>query len=78
MLKKITVIAFALTLTACANTKESDEKIASLTNKVETLSAQVADLEAKQQDSQAATEQATKDVQATNERIDNIVASYKK
>lgn len=78
MLKKITVISLALALTACANTDAVDANVAELTNKVEALSAQVADLEAKQKSATAAAEQAASDAKAANERIDNVVASYKK
>ncbi len=85
MLKKISVISLALVLSACANTDALDANIASLTNKVDALSAQVADLEAQQQsiaaEATAAKEialQAVTGAQAANERIDNVVASYKK
>jgi len=85
MLKQLTAISLALTLTACANTDAIDASINSLTNKVDALSAKIADLEAQQQsattDMQAAkdaAEQAVTDAAAANERVDNIVASYKK
>ncbi len=85
MLKKITVITLALALSACANTDALEENITTLTNKVDALSAQVADLEAQQQSTaadaqaaKAAAEQAAEDAKAANERIDNVVASYKK
>jgi murein lipoprotein len=78
MLKKITAITLVLALTACANTDQTDENIASLTNMVDTLSAQVADLKT-QQESTAADAQAAKDAaKDANARIDNVVASYKK
>lgn len=85
MLKKITVITLALALSACANTDEIDANIASLTNKVDALSAQVSELEAQQKSTAAAAtaakeaaEQAVSDAKSANERIDNVVASYKK
>ncbi len=85
MFKKIATISLALTLTACANNGALEENMATLTNKVDALSAQVADLEAKQQavagDARAAkvaAQQAAGDAKAANERMDNIVASYKK
>ncbi len=85
MLKKITAISLALTLTACANTDALDANITSLTSKVDALSSQVADLEAQQQSvsadvkaAKSAAEQAAADAKAANERIDNVVASYKK
>jgi murein lipoprotein len=85
MFKKIVTISLALTLTACANNGALEENMTALTNKVDALSAQVADLEAQQQavagDTKAAkvaAEQAADDAKAANERMDNIVASYKK
>ena len=85
MIKKITAVTLALALTACANTDALDASITSLTNKVDSLSAQVADLEVQQksatadaQAAKAAAEQAATDAKAANERIDNVVASYKK
>ena len=78
MLKKIILISLALGLTACANTEQTDASLAALTNKVETLSAQVADLEAQQKVATEAAEQATSDAKLANDRIDNVVASYKK
>jgi len=78
MLKKITALTLALALTACANTDKVDENITSLTNMVDDLSVQVADLKA-QQESTAADVKAAKDAaKDANSRIDNIVASYKK
>lgn len=78
MLKKIILISLALGVTACANTDKTDANIAALTNKVEILSTQVADLEAQQVATKEASEQAASDAKAANERIDNVVASYKK
>jgi len=78
MLKKITALTLLLALSACANTDKNDANIASLTNMVDDLSAQVADLKT-QQESIAADAQAAKaSAKAANERIDNVVASYKK
>jgi murein lipoprotein len=85
MLKKITAVTLALALTACANTDALEENISTLTTKVDVLSAQIADLNTQQKsivaDTQAAkdlAQQATDDAKAANERIDNVVASYKK
>ena len=78
MLKKIILISLALGLTACANTEKTDANLAALTNKVESLSSQVAQLEAQQKTATMAAEQAASDAKAANERIDNVVASYKK
>lgn len=78
MLKKLILISLALGLTACANTEQTDANIAALTNKVNMLSAQVSELEEKQKQANMAAEQAASDAKAANERIDNVVASYKK
>jgi murein lipoprotein len=85
MLKKITAIALALTLTACANNSGLEDNITSLTNKVDALSSQVSDLETQQKsaaaDAQAAkmaAEDAAAGAKSANERIDNVVASFKK
>ena len=78
MLKKITIITLALALSACANTDELDANISSLTNKVDALSAKVAKLETQQQSIAADATAAKNAANSANERIDNIVASYKK
>lgn len=85
MFKKIATISLALALTACANTGALEENITTLTNKVDALSAQVADLESKQQAAagdvraaKSAADQAARDAKDANERMDNIVASFKK
>ncbi|MEI6895158.1 MAG: LPP leucine zipper domain-containing protein [Colwellia sp.] len=81
MLKKITAISLALTITACANTdaiNEIDGNITALTNKVEALSTQVSNLEAQQKSAAVDLREAQEAAAAANERIDNVVASYKK
>ncbi len=78
MLKKITIITLALALTACANTDVLDANINSLTNKVDALSAKVARLETQQQSISADVTAAKNAANSANERIDNIVDSYKK
>lgn len=78
MLKKITAISLALALSACANTEKIDANIAELTNKVDALSAQVAQLETQQASAVADAQAAKEAAAAANERIDNVVASYKK
>lgn len=85
LIKNILVVSFALGLTACANTESLDASIASLSNKVDSLSSEVSDLKSQQQsiseDAKAAkmaSEQAVENAAKANERIDNVVASYKK
>lgn len=84
-LKNTLIISFALGLTACANSDGLEAKITTLSNQVNVLSNDVAELKSQQQKiSEDATsakmtaEQAAKDAQKANERIDNVVASYKK
>lgn len=83
--KSALVISFILGLSACANTEGLEDKITTLSNKVDALSNDVADLKSQQQATsddvksvKMTAEQAASDAQKANERIDNIVASYKK
>lgn len=85
MLKNTLVISFALGLTACANSDGLEAKITSLSNQVNSLSSDVSELKSQQQaisedakSAKAAAEKAAEDAQSANERIDNVVASYKK
>jgi len=85
---KILNIALAtaiLTMTGCASVDTTDQSIANLSQKVDELSSEISKLKAQQQKNtdaiekvKAMTEQLASDSQSTNERIDNIVASYKK
>ena len=84
-LKNTLIISFALGLTACANSDGLEEKITTLSNQVNSLSNDVAELKSQHQkisedakSAKMAAEQAVTDAQKANERIDNIVASYKK
>ena len=84
-LKNILTISFALGLTACANTESLETSIAGLSNKVDTLSSEVSALKTQQQATseaaqaaKMAAEQAVENANKANERIDNVVASYKK
>lgn len=85
-------VVLALGLTGCANTDELNQSISDLNTKVDSLSAQVeslsgehsslkADHERTQADVQAAKEmaaQASAEAAKANERVDNVVDSYKK
>jgi len=84
-LKNTLIISFALGLTACANSDGLEEKITTLSNQVNSLSNDVAELKSQQQatskdakSAKMAAEQAAEDARKANERIDNVVASYKK
>jgi len=85
LIKNILTISFALGLTACANTENLEASITSLSNKVDSLSSEVLALKTQhktiKEDAQAAkmaAEQAVESAAKANERIDNVVASYKK
>ncbi len=85
LIKNMLTVSFALGLTACANTEGLEASIASLSNKVDSLSSEVSALKTQHQtiseEAQAAkmaAEQAVESAAKANERIDNIVASYKK
>jgi len=85
LIKNTLVAVFALGLTACANTDGIEANVAELSNKVKALSANVAELKTQQQvaneeakAAKVAAEQAAIDAKKANERVDNMVASYKK
>ena len=85
LIKSMLTISFALGLTACANTENLEASIASLSNKVDSLSSDVSSLKADQQAAsnkaqatKRAAEEAMESAAKANERIDNVVASYKK
>lgn len=81
----IAIITIALLMTGCASVDNTEQDIANLSQKMDELSNEIAKLKSQQQDNsdaidkiKATTEQLATDSQNTNERIDNIVASYKK
>lgn len=90
--KKLAIVSLVVLLGACSNTSAIEEDLTTLTNKIDSLSSKVDSLSAEvsqikqQQDaSDASTKEAIKsaelaieDAQRANERIDNIVSSYKK
>jgi murein lipoprotein len=78
LVKSMLTISFALGLTACANTENLEASIASLSNKVDSLSSDVSALKTQQQDTNNKAQAAKKAAEKANERIDNVVASYKK
>lgn len=89
LIKKTTVLCLSLVttlaMTGCANTDALEQNINTLTNKVDSLSTQVSALKAQQEsdsalisETKAASEQAAIDAQSANERLDNMVKSYKK
>ncbi|GAA0810492.1 hypothetical protein GCM10009111_01520 [Colwellia asteriadis] len=78
LLKKIAIAAFAVALTGCANTDALEENIANLTNKVDALSTQVDSLQSQQAALSQQAAEAKAAAEEANERINNVVASYKK
>jgi murein lipoprotein len=84
-IKNMLVVCFALGLSACANSDGLEAKVTALSNQVNSLSNDIAELKTQQQtisentkSTKMAAEQAAKDAQKANQRIDNVVASYKK
>ena len=92
LLTKTLIVTLALGLSACSNTEGLEASVTNLTNKVDALSdkvdnlsGDVAELKAAQQKNnhdikaaKMAAEQAAIDAQQANERIDNVIATYKK
>jgi len=89
LIKKATVLCLSLVttlaMTGCANTDALEQNITTLTNKVDSLATEVSALKAQQEsdsalisEAKAASEQAAMDAQSANERLDNMVKSYKK
>ena len=96
LIKNISVFSYtlvaSLAMTGCANSDVLEQKMATLTNKVDSLSIKVATLstdvtkvKAQQKQSaemiadvKASSEQAAMDAQNATKRIDNLVKSYKK
>ena len=90
--KRVLVISLVLGLSACANTEGLETKVTTLSNKVDALSNKVdalandvAELKSQQQATseevtsvKMTVKQTAEDAQKANERIDNVVASYKK
>jgi len=85
ILKNTLIISFTLGLTACSSSDGLGAKMATLSNQVDALSHEVSELKSQQQtiiedakSAKMAAKQAAEDAQKANERIDNVVASYKK
>ncbi len=85
LIKKITLVALIIMATGCANTDNLEasvstlnQKVDTLTDKVNALTNEVADMKTQQQTNSEAVEDVKSSVDSTNERMDNIVASYKK
>ena len=86
-MKKLTIAlaTVILLMTGCASVDTTDQSIANLSQKVDELSSKINKLKDQQEKNsesiekvKAMTEQLASDSQSTNEKIDNIIASYKK
>jgi len=85
LIKNTLMVTLALGLTACANTDALETNVTELSNKIDALTSDVTELKTQQQATsedakaaKAAAEQATTDAKNANERVNNMVASYKK
>lgn len=74
---KVLSIVGLLALSGCATT-ETSEKIAMLDNQVSELQASVAALESDMLEAKANANAALNQSEATNQRVDGIVATYQK
>ena len=84
-MKKIITISLVAIVAGCANTDALEQEVASLTNKVSVLSNDVAELKEAQMANkkslaavEEAAEQASSDASQANEKVDNMVATFKK
>lgn len=85
LLKKLTLVTLVAIISGCANNSaleanisQLNQKVDSLTDKVNSLSSQTKAMSAEVNELGLTQEQTNNAVKVTNERIDNIVASYKK
>ncbi|UUO22747.1 hypothetical protein FGD67_05795 [Colwellia sp. M166] len=85
LLKKITLITLVAIISGCANTSALEENISQLSQKVDRLTKQVDSLTSQTKsistevnDLSSAQAETKMAVEKANDRIDNMVASYKK
>jgi murein lipoprotein len=85
LIKNIALAALIITATGCANNQALEasvsslnQKVDTLTNKVNALTDEVGELKTQQQSNNESIEDVKSVVDSANERMDNIVASYKK
>lgn len=84
-LKTLLAAAMTVLVVGCANTDALEQQVSSLTNKIDTLSSQVSDLKKQQaqvsataNEAKMAAKQAASDAAKANDKVDNMVASFKK
>ncbi len=92
LIKKIALVGFVVVLTGCANSEGLEKQVSTLTqtvnkltSKVNSLSSDVSALKEQQQaatdaaeSAKSAAEEALSNAKDANERVDNLVSSYKK
>ncbi len=77
-LKRVSIIGLAVIATACSSTDNADLRVNTLSNKVDKLTIEVSKLKAQQEKQANAIEQMKMAQAETNQRINNVAASYKK
>lgn len=92
LIKKIAIIGLAIGLTACSTTEMVDpdianlnQRVSNLSTKIDALSKKLADIESNNKkavmaanEAKTAAEQAALEAKDANERVNNMVSSYKK
>ncbi len=76
MIKKITLIASMLLAVGCASNDGLEQKVANLSNKVDKLTMDLAKVKAQQEKNTQAISALETAQEQTNQRIDNVAASY--
>jgi len=77
-LKRVSIVGLAVIATACSSTDNADLRVNTLSNKVDKLTIEVSKLKAQQEKQANAIEQMKMAQAETNQRINNVAASYKK
>ena len=84
-LKTLLAAAMTVLVVGCANTDALEQQVSSLTNKIDTLSSQVSDLKKQQaqvsataNEAKMAAKQEASDAAKANDKVNNMVASFKK
>ncbi|MEW6990889.1 LPP leucine zipper domain-containing protein [Colwelliaceae bacterium 6441] len=78
LIRNLLIITLLALTTGCASSDGLEQQVNTLSNKVDKLTMEVAKLKAQQDKSSEAIETLTTLNTKTNQRIDNVAASYKK
>jgi murein lipoprotein len=78
LIKKFSLIVIIALTAGCSNTDALENQINTLSNKVDNLTIKVSKLKAQQDKNTTTIEQLKMLNKKTNQRIDNVAASYKK